>query len=202
MKNESVKNVFLVIADISGYTQLMVSSGLEIEHSQYIITQLIESIIQHIKIPLQISKLEGDAIFLYATKKNDQYACEEIRKEVGGKLLQFFSAFHNRLNKIKLDNQCTCGACSQIDELKLKIVAHSGEALFYQINQFNELSGKDVILIHRLLKNSVSADEYILMTDTAYSDIDFPEQLKVQEGSENYEHLGKVKTLTYHYQPS
>jgi hypothetical protein len=83
----------------------------------------------------------------------------------------------------------------------LKIVAHPGEAFFYQINQFNELSGKDVILIHRLLKNSVSEDEYILMTDAAYSNIEFPEQIKVQEGMENYEHLGKVKTLTYCYQP-
>ena len=202
MRNESVKNVFLVIADISGYTQFMVSSDLEVEHSQYIISQLIESIIQHIKIPLQISKLEGDAVFLYATKNNNRYTIEEIRKEVGGKLLRFFSAFHDRLNKIKQANQCTCGVCSHIDALKLKIVAHSGEALFYQINQFYELSGKDVILIHRLLKNSVSEDEYILMTDAAYSEIEFPEQIKVQEGIENYEHLGKVKTLTYCYQPS
>ena len=110
--------------------------------------------------------------------------------------------FHDKLHEIKETHQCSCGACSHIDALKLKIVVHCGEAFFYQINQFNELSGKDVILIHRLLKNSVSEDEYILMTDTAYSDIEFPEQIKVQEGSENYEHLGKVKTLTYHYQPS
>ncbi len=114
----------------------------------------------------------------------------------------FFSAFHDRISKIKLENQCSCGVCSHIDALKLKIVAHSGEAFFYQINQFNELSGKDVILTHRLLKNSVPEDEYILMTDAAYSDIEFPVQIKVREGMENYEHIGKVKTLTYCYQAS
>ncbi len=201
MSNGSVKKVFLAIADISGYTQFMVSKDIEIKHSQYIISQLIESIIQQIKIPLQTSKLEGDAVFLYATTSNGQYTYEEIRKEVGEKLLRFFSAFHDKLREIKKKHVCACGACSNIDALKLKIVAHSGEAFFYQINEFNELSGKDVILIHRLLKNSVPEEEYILMTDAAYLDIKFPVQIKVREGMEDYEHLGKVKTLTYCYQP-
>ena len=200
MNDDSVKNVFLMIADISGYTQFMVSTGLEVKHSQYIISQLIESIIHQINIPLEISKLEGDAVFLYATKANDPDTCALTRKEVGEKLLRFFSAFHDRLTEIKQANNCACGACSHIDVLKLKIVAHSGEALFYQIDQFNELSGKDVILVHRLLKNSVAVDEYILMTDAAYSDIEFPVQLKVQEGTEDYEHLGEVKTLIYRYE--
>ena len=57
----------------------MVSSDTEIKHSQYIISQLIESIIQHIKIPLQISKLEGDAVFLYVNKNDDQYTWEAVR---------------------------------------------------------------------------------------------------------------------------
>ncbi len=202
MSNESVQKVFLAITDISGYTQFMVSKDIEIKHSQYIISQLIESIIQQIKIPLQTSKLEGDAVFLYATTNNGQYTYEEIRKEVGEKLLRFFSAFHDKLHEIKKIHKCACGACSNIDALKLKIVAHSGEAFFYQINEFNELSGKDVILIHRLLKNSVPEEEYILMTDVAYSDIKFPVQIKVREGMENYEYIGEVKTLTYCYQPS
>jgi len=201
MSEEAVKKVFLAIADISGYTQFMVSKEIEIEHSQYIISQLIKSIIQQIKIPLQVSKLEGDAVFLFAKKNDSPSTCEETRKEVGEKLLLFFSVFHDRLLEIKETHQCACGACSNIDALKLKIVAHSGEAFFYQINEFNELSGKDVILIHRLLKNSVPEKEYILMTDAAYSDIKFPVHIKVREGMENYEHLGTVKTLTYCYQP-
>jgi len=104
----------------------MVFSNIEVEHSQYIISQLIESIIQHIKIPLQISKLKGDAVFLYATKNDEQYNYEDTSKQVGEKLLSFFSAFHNRLNEIKLVSQCSCGVCSHIDDLKLKIVGYSG----------------------------------------------------------------------------
>lgn len=199
MNDESVKNVILAIADISGYTQFMVSKDIEIKHSQFIISQLIESIIQQIQIPLQISKLEGDAVFLYAITNDDQSNLQAIRKEMGEKLLQFFSSFHDKLLELKEAHHCNCGACKNIDALKLKIVVHSGEAFFYQINQFNELSGKDVILIHRLLKNSILEKEYILMTDAAYSDIQFPVQINVREGVEKYDHLGKVKTLTYCY---
>ena len=201
MNEEAIKKVFLAIADISGYTQFMVSQNIEIEHSQYIISQLIESIILQIDIPLQISKLEGDAIFLYAHNNNEQFTSEQINKEVGEKLLVFFTAFHDKIHEIKQANHCACGACSHVDALKLKIVAHCGEAFFYHINQFDELSGKDVILIHRLLKNSVPVEEYILMTESAYSEIEFPMQIEVKEGTENYEHFGQIKTLTYCYQP-
>lgn len=197
MSDEATKNVFLAIADISGYTEFMVSTGLEVKHSQYIISQLIESIISQIKIPLEISKLEGDAVFLYAVKDSDEYEYKEVKKKTGEKLVQFFDVFHSKLEEIRRTSSCECGACRNIDTLKLKIVAHSGEAYFYQIHQFNELSGKDVILIHRLLKNSVVNDEYILMTDSAYSEIEFPDQIEVQEGTENYEHFGTIKTLTY-----
>ena len=201
MSDEAVKNVILAIADISGYTQFIFTKNIEIEHSQYIISQLIESIIQQITIPLQTSKLEGDAVFLYATTDSNQYSYEDVRKEVGEKLLRLFTVFHEKLREINETHQCDCRACTHMDVLKLKIVVHCGEAYFYQINQFNELSGKDVILLHRLLKNSVSEEEYILMTDAAYSDIKFPVEIKVREGTESYEHLGKIKTLTYCYHP-
>lgn len=197
MSEESVKKVVLAIADISGYTQFMVSTGIEIKHSQYIISQLIESIISQVKIPLELSKIEGDAIFLYVLKDSDAYAYEEAKKTLGAKLIHFFDVFHKKIDEISRDNPCPCGACKNIQALRLKIVAHSGEAFFYQINQFNELSGKDVILIHRLLKNSIAKDEYILMTDSAFADIAFPNEIEVQEGIEHYEHLGEIKTLTY-----
>ena len=81
--------------------------------------------------------------------------------------------------------------------LKLKVVVHSGEALFYQIHKFNELSGTDVILVHRLLKNSEATDEYLMLTEQAYTDVEFPCSLPVMEGSESYEHLGHIKTFIY-----
>ncbi len=90
MSDESTKQVLLMIADISGYTEFIVSTDIEIEHSQNIITQLINTIIEQIKIPLEISKLEGDAVFLYAIKNNEKNTWQHVRKLVGEKLLLFF----------------------------------------------------------------------------------------------------------------
>ena len=187
-----------MIADISGYTEFMLRTHTDIEHSQQVITQLINTIIEQIKIPLEISKLEGDAVFLYAVKHNDAEADSSVSRQVGEKLITFFNVFHNRLDEMIKNCDCHCGACANLEVLKLKIMVHSGEALFYSIQGFNELSGRDVILIHRLTKNSVANNEYILMTEPAYADIEFPVQIDVQPGSERYDHFGDIKTLVYY----
>lgn len=200
MNDQATHRVLLMIADISGYTKFMVSGDKEVEHSQHVISELIQTIIRQVEIPLEVSKLEGDAIFLYAKKDSDDISWEEIRKLIGEKLILFFEAFHATLQELGKHASCPCSACSNLQVLKLKIIVHSGEALFYRIQQFNELSGTDVILVHRLLKNSAAADEYLLMTEPAYVDIEFPCQLAVREGSEHYEHLGQVKTYIYNPQ--
>ncbi|MCG8380017.1 MAG: DUF2652 domain-containing protein [Proteobacteria bacterium] len=197
MNENPTKNVLLIIADISGYTEFMLSSKMEIEHSQKIISALINTIIEQIKMPLEVSKIEGDAVFLYAIKSEEVAEWDKVRKLIGDKLIQFFDVFREKLSTLGQSASCSCGACSHIDILKLKILVHSGEALFYSIQQFSELSGKDVILIHRLTKNSVPHDEYILLTEAAIADIEFPEQFDTEEGSEKYEHFDKIKTRVY-----
>ena len=197
MNDQATHRVLLIIADISGYTKFMVSSDMEIKHSQHVISELIQAIIGKLDIPLEVSKLEGDAIFLYAIKDSDAYTWENIRKVMGENLIQFFDTFNEKLLALSNHTSCSCGACSNLHALKLKVVVHSGEALFYRIHQFNELSGSDVILVHRLLKNSAASNEYLLMTEPAFKDIEFPYQLHADEGSETYEHLGQVKTFVY-----
>ena len=197
MSNQDIHEVLLIIADISGYTKFMVSDDVEVKHSQHIISELIHTIIRQVEIPLEVSKLEGDAVFLYAKKESDTFTWDYIRKTTGEKLIRFFDAFHNKLQELTTHRSCGCGACSNLHELSLKVVAHSGEALFYNIHDFKELSGKDVILVHRLLKNSINTDEYLLMTQQAYEDVEFPDLLATEEGKESYSHLGPVTTYVY-----
>ena len=90
--------------------QNILFKGLEVKHSQYIISQLIESIISQIKIPLELSKLEGDAVFLYAIKDSDDYSWDEVAHRVGEKLMLFFEAFHDKLDSLGSCSACTCGA--------------------------------------------------------------------------------------------
>ncbi|MEK7786470.1 MAG: DUF2652 domain-containing protein, partial [Chloroflexota bacterium] len=55
---------YLLLADISGYTSFVART--ELEHSQEILTELLELIVAKFKSLLTISKLEGDAVFAYA----------------------------------------------------------------------------------------------------------------------------------------
>ncbi|MGD0281255.1 MAG: DUF2652 domain-containing protein [Dissulfurispiraceae bacterium] len=191
------KKVVLVIADISGYTRFMVTNKLEVLHSQVVISELIKTIIDQVEIPLEVSKLEGDAVLLYAIKDDSDAAWDDTRKAIGGKLIKFFEAFSSKISELSGTNLCACKACINVTQLKLKVIVHSGEALFYSINKFQELSGVDLIIVHRLLKNSVKSDEYILMTEQAYRDIEFPEKIPVSDGEEKYDEIGRIKTYTY-----
>jgi class 3 adenylate cyclase len=196
---ESVeRKVILILADISGYTEFMVSNKETLAHAQVIVSELIKAIIRQVEIPLEISKLEGDAVFLYAIKGEDTSTWDEVRREIGAKLLGFFDAFSDKLAELHASNTCNCDACQHVDSLKLKAIVHSGQALFYSIGRFQELSGVDVILAHRLLKNSVESDQYVLLTEAAYQDVEFPEQIDVAEGQETYENIGSVKTYVYY----
>lgn len=80
--------------------------------------------------------------------------------------------------------------------LKLKIVAHSGNTIFDHINEMLELSGTAPIIVHRLLKNSVQADDYVLMTEPALEDLQVSRK-DVELGLERYDDLGEIKTYIY-----
>jgi hypothetical protein len=121
-----------------------------------------------------------------------------VSAEIGRKLLRFFEAFSAVLVAESESTLCPCAICKHMHELKLKIIVHSGEALFHTIGDVADVSGVDVILAHRLLKNSVEADEYILMTEPAYRELRFPSELEVHESSEAYEGFGSIATFIHY----
>jgi hypothetical protein len=57
--------VLLIIADISGYTRYMTANAKTLAHSQTIITELVKAIVEQIELPLEVAKLEGDAVFFF-----------------------------------------------------------------------------------------------------------------------------------------
>jgi class 3 adenylate cyclase len=191
------KRLLLILADISGYTRFMLASQLALVHGQQVITQLIEAILREVEIPLEIKEIEGDAVFLYAVHPGDDEGWSEVCEEVGRKLLRFFEVFSAALVSESESTACPCSVCRNLDGLKLKIIVHSGEALLHTIGRFADISGVDVILAHRLLKNSVTSDEYILMTEPAYRDLHFPTELEVKNGSEEYEGFGAIVTFVH-----
>jgi class 3 adenylate cyclase len=191
------ERVVLIIADISGYTRFMLANRTALVHGQMVITKLLEAIIHEVEIPLEVKEIEGDAVFLYAIKPDDEAEWEETRRVIGRKLVSFFEAFARGILAGSEFALCSCPSCQNIDQLKLKIVVHSGEVVFHKVGRFSDLSGVDVILAHRLLKNSIPSDEYVLMTESAYREIEFPTEVEVTRGEEHYEGFGVIPTYTY-----
>jgi hypothetical protein len=137
-----------VIADISGYTNYL--AGVELDHAQDIIADLMDVLVKGLRPPFRLAKFEGDAAFVYA-----------VTDKVDGSLLQdaieaAYFAFRKRLRSIKQSTTCECNACSRMQDLDLKFVAHHGEFIKQKMGGREELAGRDVIVIHRLLKNAVN----------------------------------------------
>ncbi len=150
----------LVIADIGGYTKYL--TGVELDHSHDILADLI-SVVAQSKGTFSLAKLEGDAIFSYAAEGSID----------GSHLItaidSSYFAFRERLRDIAAANTCPCGACRLIPRLTLKFVIHHGEYVVHEVMGNRELVGRDVILVHRLLKNDViektGVSSYALFSD-------------------------------------
>jgi len=157
-----MQNAVIVLADISGYTRFIQLHGMALVHAESIITELLDSIIAHTEHPLTLNKLEGDAALFYAlADANPQAVAESALRQVNG----FFQAFSTRKKEIGVDALCNCGACTEVVNLNIKAVMNFGRVVVKRVRQFEELSGTPVIIAHRLLKNSVPLDEYVLLAE-------------------------------------
>ena len=152
----------LFIPDISGFTKFVHES--EIEHSRFIIQELLEILINSNQVGLEISEIEGDAILFY--KYGDPPNLAEVYKQVE----KMFCAFHSHLLSYEYRRLCQCKACISAINLTLKVITHYGEFTGYNVKNFNKLIGKDVIVAHQLLKNDIAQHEYWLVTDNLLQD--------------------------------
>lgn len=153
-----VKNSGLIfIPDISGFTQFVTS--VDLIHSQHIIRELLEIILDANEMGLNVSEVEGDAILFY--KLGESPDLDVTYKQVE----KMFLSFHKQLELYESRRTCHCNACMSIIHLSLKIITHYGEFIEYRIKNFLKLIGKDVIIAHQLLKNDIPQHEYWLITN-------------------------------------
>lgn len=147
----------IIIPDISGFTKFVKRT--DIIHSQSKIGKLLESILESNNLNLSVAEIEGDAIIFY--KFNNTYTIFEIIEQC--KIM--FNKFHKELKKISNEGICDCGACKTLKKLSLKFIVHSGELCSIMINNYCKIFGFDLIIAHRLLKNNIDSNEYILFTN-------------------------------------
>lgn len=179
----------MVIADVSGYTRYLL--GTELEHSQDVLRDLMETVVEHLRPALHINRLEGDAAFAYA-----------LESEMESSMLldsidQTYFGFRARLRDITQATTCECNACRLIPNLDLKFVTHSGRFVRSRVAGNEELTGTDVVVAHRLLKNSVreqlGVGGYSLITQSCVDDLGLdPVILEMREHREQYDDVGEV----------
>lgn len=157
----AIHHALLLIADISGYTRFMKVHRVNLAHAQDIVARLLEAVIDGAGKRLRLAKLEGDAAFFYAPlPANAPIDLGDLDK----RLADIRRSFTARREQMRIDRICTCDGCTQVGDLKLKFVVHAGEVAVQRVKSYNELAGIDVILVHRMLKNSVPIEEYVLMS--------------------------------------
>ena len=147
----------LFIPDISGFTQFVQST--EVEHSQHVISELLEVLIEANSEGLELAEVEGDALFFY--KENEILTKEKLLSLVE----KMYTAFYSHLKLLKNNRICPCNACAKAPDLQLKIVAHCGDLQFINVQNKRKPFGEPVIEAHRLLKNSVDSDNYFLVSE-------------------------------------
>src|SRR5438046_5461981 len=144
----------LVLADISGYSRFVAQT--EVDHSWSVLHELLATMVRSLSGRMDVSQVEGDAILFISG-----LSTPEVIAAVEGT----FVAFHRRLRVLQAVTTCLCSACANISMLKLKFVVHHGKFSRQRLGSVEQLHGTDVIVAHRLLKNSVPSKEYLLVTD-------------------------------------
>jgi len=155
---------FFLIADITGYTAYLSDS--ELEHARQTLTDLLELVVEQTRPPLTVTQLEGDAVLSYALEEGFVTAQTFLER-----IEETYVEFRRAIDLMVLNNTCKCNACANVSALDLKFFVHHGSFAIQPVGDIRQLVGTDVNLVHRLLKNSVTADTgvraYLLLTEAA-----------------------------------
>ncbi|MDG5490287.1 DUF2652 domain-containing protein [Psychroserpens sp. SPM9] len=180
----------ICIPDISGFTRFM--SDTNIELSAKVIPALLNKIIYANEIGLRVSEIEGDAILFF--KKGKLPSFEDLISQCK----TFFTQFYLQLEALSQQYSEEHGI-DQVPKLGLKIILHYGEHVeSVQIGNRIKLMGEDVIVAHRLLKNDIEENEYLLISENVLNQYQ-PKDIKrnfgwgeLQGDEIRYKHLGDI----------
>ena len=157
-------------------------------------SSLLDGIVERIVPPFTLGKIEGDAVFAFAAADDDVPRGEALLDWVRG----CYAEFTSRRASAGEFWTCTCDACARASTLVLKFVLHAGKYVLQEIAGSREVSGPDVVMAHRLLKNG-AADllghgAYLLLTATAATWLEVP-VTGATPMTESYQHYAPIDTF-------
>ena len=150
-----MRHGIFILADIGVYTTFLSDVG--IEHAKEITGHLLNGMFEVDSEIWKLGDVEGDCLFVYS---DDPLSPEEVFAY----LRRVYEKFRESLEEIVTGSTCGCGACDRSGDLTLKFVVHCGEFDVEKIAGQQQLIGRDVVVAHRLLKNSIPIREYALLT--------------------------------------
>jgi uncharacterized protein YndB with AHSA1/START domain len=183
---------YLLIADISGYTAYLTSS--EQEHANPILKSLLTTLVENIDEPLHLWHMEGDAVLAFTT--DQPFPSGETFLAICENL---YNNFTIKRRNIIANTTCECRACANVSDLDLKIIAHHGAFEEMQIGSMKDISGTEVILVHRMAKTDVKQvtgiHSFALFSDAAVKAMEINTALVPY--TQTIEHFGEVGMQVY-----
>jgi hypothetical protein len=187
----TIANGTFVITDVTGYTAFLTDS--ELEHGRDILSNLLDAIVAAIEPPLVVSNFQGDAVLSYAPDH------EGLRGQTFLETIdRLYGSFAAARTRIQQNTSCDCcRACKNVGALDLKVFVHHGAFATQRIQGREELSGRDLIVAHRMMKNSLrertGLSAYALISGAAIRALGLePFAADMIAHQETYEHLGEV----------
>ena len=191
---------YILIAVISGYREFIRLHNLKQtsvigkfmakqyeSHASKIIADLLEKVIDSIQPVMNLNKLMGKSALFYCEENKNQ------SNEIINIMYKANKAFNEKKSELIFVQACGCEPCIQSKNLKLKIVVHKGIFEINKMRNFEEISGEDVILTHRMLKNDIKSNEYWLVTENFYSSLNKINKNIFSKITQNLKGFDKIK---------
>jgi hypothetical protein len=189
----------LVLADISGYTAFLRAvaeahtaeayAHVAVPDAYTVVSALLDGIVTRLVPPFTLSKLEGDAVFAFATSTEGMPRGADLLGCIG----ECHASFRRTVAQVHRGATCDCHACVRFEEsLDLKFVLHAGPFVIQSVAGGRELIGPEVVVAHRLLKSGASelvgGGAYAAITEAAAERFHVPtgEALPLVESVEHF----------------
>lgn len=189
----------ICIPDISGFTEYM--SEADLKSSKKLIPSLLNQIIYANSIGLKVSEIEGDAVLFYKAGPPPKF------RDLLDQCYSFHKDFYAKISEFAKKKDGNEDYENLSERLGLKIIAHYGPIEMTNVGKHLKLIGEDVIVAHRLLKNSIPSHEYILISDTLMDQYDkdtineLIDKQDLLKGSDIYEHIGEFNYYYHIFKP-
>ena len=140
--NQREENGLILIPDISGYTAFVHQA--HAEHAQTVVSRLLESLIDAEQLGLDLCDIEGDALFFFRRGPLPDF------ESIIGQVVVWYSEFHRIRRNLRLQAECGCGACEQLDSRMLRMglvdkcgvtgnVRHQNQSIVFALGHFTIL---------------------------------------------------------------